>query len=256
MNLHIERVGHGPDLVMLHGWGMHGGVWNPVKDRLAEHFRLHLVDMPGFGHSADVMPAPYTLQSLVEAMAAQVPPTVMLCGWSFGGQVAQQWAVQYPAQLQKLVLVSTTPKFVNAEDWQAGISQQVFHQFADGIQVDYQPAMTRFLTLQAQGGESARDTVRELREHFFLRPAPTQAALSAGLDLLRDSDIRAKASEIKLPTLIMHGERDRIVPPAAGQWLAAHLGVPIETHPKASHAPFLSHPEWFAQTLTRFLKED
>lgn len=254
MPLHIETLGHGPDLVMLHGWGMHGGVWNPVKQLLAQHFRLHLVDLPGFGHSAAQMPTPYTLPVLVDAIAAQVPDHTLLCGWSFGGQVTMQWALQRPEQIKKLVLVSSTPKFVNTPDWDHGIHQAVFNQFADGILADYQPAMTRFLSLQAQGGEDARDTVRELREHFFQRQAPSPAALSAGLALLQNNDLRQAVPAIQLPVLMMHGERDRVVPPASGLWLASQLNAPIEVQAKASHAPFLSHPGWFAQTLIEHLQ--
>ena len=44
-------AGGSPDLVLLHGWAMHSGVWRGVRDRLAEHFRLHLVDLPGHGLS-------------------------------------------------------------------------------------------------------------------------------------------------------------------------------------------------------------
>lgn len=254
MNLHIETLGHGADLVMLHGWGMHGGVWNPVKLQLAEHFRLHLVDLPGFGHSAAQMLAPYTMQALVDVVSRQVPDRVRLCGWSFGGQVAMLWAQQHPQQLEKLVLASTTPTFVNGKDWDRGIKQDVFDQFANSIQADYQPAMTRFLSLQAQGGEDSRETVRELREHFFMRQAPSPAALAAGLVLLQNNDLRQEVARIKLPTLVMHGERDRVVPPAAGHWLAERMGARLALHNKASHAPFLSHPDWFTQTLLEYLR--
>ncbi|HEY0722138.1 MAG TPA: alpha/beta fold hydrolase, partial [Gammaproteobacteria bacterium] len=60
--LHIEVRGTGPDLVLLHGWGLHGGLFRSLADRLAPHFRLHLVDLPGHGRS--VMPeGDYTLAS-------------------------------------------------------------------------------------------------------------------------------------------------------------------------------------------------
>lgn len=253
MTIYVETLGEGRDLVMLHGWGMHGGVWNPVKALLARRFRLHLVDLPGFGHSADEMPTPYGLRQLVEELAHAVPQNIMLCGWSLGGQVAMQWALQYPEQLEKLVLVSTTPKFVNAPDWDCGIAQDVFNQFADGIQSNYQPAMTRFLSLQAQGGDDVRETVRELREHFFQRPAPSAEALASGLALLQNNDARSDVSGIQVPTLILHGERDRVVPPDAGRWLATQMNTHLETQKNASHAPFLSHPAWFASTLIEHL---
>ena len=251
MNLHIETLGSGRDLVLLHGWGMHGGVWNPVKNLLAQHFRVHIVDMPGFGYSA--MPAAFSLPTLVEEIAQQVPEKITLCGWSLGGQVALQWALQRPEQLQQLVLVSTTPKFVNAPDWSFGIEQNVFDEFGKGIQSDYQPAMTRFLTLQAQGGDAARDTVRELKQHFFQRPAPLAAALAGGLALLQKNDLRGDIENIKTPTLILHGERDRIAPVAAGRWLAEEMGTQLHVQVKASHAPFLSHPAWFSDALIEHL---
>ncbi|PIQ13165.1 MAG: pimeloyl-[acyl-carrier protein] methyl ester esterase, partial [Hydrogenophilales bacterium CG18_big_fil_WC_8_21_14_2_50_58_12] len=47
MSMHIEIVGSGPYLALLHGWGMHGGVWDGVRDALAQRFRLHIVDLPG-----------------------------------------------------------------------------------------------------------------------------------------------------------------------------------------------------------------
>lgn len=254
MPLHIETTGSGPDLVLLHGWGMHGGVWNPVKSLLARHFRLHLIDMPGFGYSAEAMSEPYIMPHLVQQMMQKVPDKILLCGWSLGGQIAMQWALQQPGQLRRLILVSATPKFVNSADWRHGIQQQVFDQFADGIQSNYQPAMTRFLTLQAQGGDDPRETVRELKQHFFQRPAPALPALAAGLALLQNNDLRHDIDAIKVPALIIHGERDRIVPSAAGKWLATQMNTVPEVQQNASHAPFLSHPHWFAETLIRHLQ--
>ena len=50
--LHVEVRGSGPDLVLLHGWALHGGMWGPWLDHLATHRRLHVIDLPGHGHSA------------------------------------------------------------------------------------------------------------------------------------------------------------------------------------------------------------
>ncbi len=252
MSLHIESLGQGRDLVLLHGWGMHGGVWHPVKENLAARFRLHIVDLPGFGESTTI--APYTLPHLVEVIAAQVPEKIALCGWSLGGQIALQWALQRPQHIVKMVLVSTTPRFIREPAWDHGIALDVFRQFADGVTADYVPAITRFLSLQAQGGEDARDTIRELKRHFFQRPAPMPQVLQAGLDILLNTDLRAEVGRINTPSCVMHGGRDRIAPMAAGEWLAQGLGK-AELHgcENAAHAPFLSHPTWFVERLTEFL---
>jgi pimeloyl-[acyl-carrier protein] methyl ester esterase len=257
MSLHIEIIGQGrgevKDLVLLHGWGMHGGVWNPVKESLAERFRLHIVDLPGFGFSQPI--EPYDLRHLVQAIAPQVPENIALCGWSLGGQVALQWALDRPQQIEKLLLASTTPRFIQEAVWDAGISLETFRQFAEGIQSDYQPEMTRFLSLQAQGGEAALDTLRELKRHFFQRPAPSAHSLQAGLDILLESDFRTHVKTISTTTCVIHGGRDRVVPIAAGEWLAASLpSAQMHRHENASHAPFLSHPEWFVRILSGFLQ--
>ena len=254
MSLHIEIAGQGPDLVLLHGWGMHGGVWNPVKDRLAERFRLHVVDLPGFGFSQTIMP--YDLPGLVEAIAPHVPKNIALCGWSLGGQVALQWALDRPQQIGKLLLLSSTPRFIQEPGWDAGIALETFEQFAAGILNNYQPEMTRFLSLQAQGGEDARETIRELKQHFFQRPPPSAAALQAGLDILLESDFRAVAKSIPISSCVLHGGRDRVVPVHAGEWLAAQLPkAQMHRQEQASHAPFLSHPEWFVEKVSTLLYE-
>ena len=54
MSLHVEVSGHGAPLVMLHGWGMHGGAWGDVVARLAQSFTVHNVDLPGHGFSKNV----------------------------------------------------------------------------------------------------------------------------------------------------------------------------------------------------------
>ena len=51
MRLHVESRGAGPDLVLLHGWAMHGGIWGDAGEQLGRRFRLHLVDLLGHGYS-------------------------------------------------------------------------------------------------------------------------------------------------------------------------------------------------------------
>ena len=51
MSLHIESIGSGAPLLLIHGWGMHGGVWDEVAQELAADFRVHRVDLPGYGYS-------------------------------------------------------------------------------------------------------------------------------------------------------------------------------------------------------------
>ncbi|WP_134954608.1 alpha/beta fold hydrolase, partial [Xanthomonas citri] len=82
--MHIDVIGHGPALVLLHGWALHGGVFAPLVERLAPHYQLHLVDLPGHGFSRDDS-TPLALPYVVAEIAAATPPAVWLGGGGGGG---------------------------------------------------------------------------------------------------------------------------------------------------------------------------
>lgn len=252
MGLHVETLGYGPDLVLLHGWGMHGGVWEPVVDALAESFHLHILDLPGMGHGETV--TPYSLHSLADAVATVVPVGAALCGWSLGGQVALRLALDHPKQLGHLILVGTTPRFINGDDWSSGIEAEVFRQFAEQVKDDYRGTLSRFLALQAHGGDAPKETIRRLRESFFRCKAPSADVLQSGLEILLATDLRQEIGKLNVPALIIHGDNDKLAPVDAGHWLAQHLPLAQgEICQGASHAPFLSHPAWFVEKIRGFL---
>ena len=248
MSLHVEITGQGPDLVFLHGWGMHGGVWRGLVDALAQDYRLHLVDLPGMGHSPSCQP--YTLKQIAEVVAQHVPSRATLAGWSFGGEVAMQLALDFPERLQRLVLIGSTPCFVNQAGWLHGVAPEVFRRFAEQVAADYHPSMSRFLGLQAFGGESSRQQMRELREQFSARPAPVPAVLQEALEILLTTDLRQACLALQMPVKLIHGNRDTLAPIAAARWMAQHLpDAQLHEIAGASHAPFLSHPAAFLAAL-------
>ena len=87
MSLHIEVVGKGPALVLIHGWALHGGVFAPLVDRLAAHYQLHLVDLPGHGFSHDDA-TPLRLPHVVNAIAAATFAFSGLVSWPVAGTMA------------------------------------------------------------------------------------------------------------------------------------------------------------------------
>ena len=69
--LSVDITGHGPPLILLHGWAMHGGIFAPLVQALREHHTLHVVDLPGHGHSRDCG-VPLQLDACVQAVLAVV----------------------------------------------------------------------------------------------------------------------------------------------------------------------------------------
>ena len=244
MTPHVDIRGQGPDLVLLHGWALHGGMWGPWVDELAAHARLHLVDLPGHGHSPREpgLAAPVGLAGLARAVAGCIPRGAVLLGWSLGGMIALELVRQQPGLASALVLLATTPKFVAGDDWPHGMQAEVLNEFARGLAVDHRGTVQNFLALQARGDERSMEALRLLKRNLDAHGPPDPRALAAGLEVLRTADLRAALPAIALPTLVIAGQRDRLTPATAGRALAAALPCAnfVEIA-HSGHAPFLSH---------------
>lgn len=248
MALHVEITGDGPDLVLLHGWGLHGGVWHGLAKELAPGLRLHLVDLPGHGHSRAV--AFGSLDAVADAVAAAVPAGAAACGWSLGGLVAMRLATRHRGQLRAIALVSTTPCFARRDDWPHAMARRTLEDFAAGLRDDPARTIRTFVNLNALGGPQARDRMRELAGLLGERGMPSAGSLAAGLAVLHDEDLRGEVATIDLPAAVIHGARDALVPAGAGRWLAAALPFARFTEiPDAAHLPFVSHPAEVAMAL-------
>ena len=253
MTCQVEVIGKGPPLVLIHGWGMHGGVWKPLVKRLSKNYMLYIIDLPGMGHSRSV--EPYHLYRLGEDVAEVIPGVSHILGWSLGGLVAQSIALSQPDRVKKLILVGSSPCFIEKPDWQDGIRRDFFLDFSMSIETDYHQTMMKFLTLQCMKAKDARQTIKLLRQSFDAKPAPSQKTLREALHILLETDLREDALKIHKPTLLIHGDRDTLAPVQAAHWMMMHLpkGV-LRVISGAAHAPFLSHSEQFIESINQFLK--
>lgn len=240
-------------LTLLHGWGLHGGVWDALRASLPEQ-AMYTPDLPGYCGAPTV--APYTAEALADAIAPSLPDAGLLLGWSMGSMVALALAARHPQKVKALALVATTPSYVNRAGWDRGLTPELLQSFADGVQNDYRATLMRFLSLQARGGDAAREVIARLRESVFARGEPSAQTLADGLELLRNVDLREQVKQIQVPVLVMQGGYDGLCLPEGAEWLAEQLpNARLVLQPKAAHAPFLSHPEWFVDELKGFLRE-
>jgi len=252
MRLHVEVNGRGAPLVLLHGWGMHGGVWGDAVAQLAQSFTVHTVDLPGCGRSPAL--ATTNLDTLVCALSEHFGKPVSVCGWSLGGQVALHWVLREPAKINKLIVVASTPCFSAREDWPCGMPREVLEKFAAELEQDHAAILRRFIALQLRGSENERALLAQMRAQLFSRGEPDRAALRAGLAILRDVDQRAELAAIRQPTLVIAGQRDKLTPPGASNYLAhAMPNARLVEIAGAAHVPFLSHPKQFVETVKGFL---
>jgi pimeloyl-[acyl-carrier protein] methyl ester esterase len=251
--MHIETRGHGPALGLIHGWAMHGGLFAPLVDRLAEHYTLHLVDLPGHGHARDD-DRPLEPVALSRALVARVPDAVWL-GWSLGGQVALRAALDHPDRVRGLVMLAASPRFVRSDDWPHGVGSALFSDFGEALQRDFRGTLDGFLALEALGSSSAQDELRKLRAQAFERGEPSARALLEGLRLLDTLDLRTELPGLQVPSLWLSGRRDRLVPagamPAAAALAPQSRSVVIAN---AGHAPFLGAADEVAAEIDTFMR--
>jgi pimeloyl-[acyl-carrier protein] methyl ester esterase len=246
----VETLGQGMPLVLVHGWGLNGAVWHSLVDEFSQDFTLHLVDLPGFGHSAPLGKA--SLEAMAESLLDAVPEPAVWLGWSLGGLVAMQAALQRPAQVSRLITVASSAAFIKRADW-PGIEPKVLAGFARGLDEDYQKTLSRFLAIQAMGSPSAKEDIKALQRMLSSRPAPSQDALRQGLDLLKESDLRGQIGQIKQPWLQLYGYLDALVPRGAAQMHQTLHPAQQYSFRHASHAPFISHQHEFAQQIRAFM---
>lgn len=252
-----RKVGRGPDIVLLHGWGLNSGVWTSLVDSLSAHFCVHLIDLPGFGVNHTVMPANYELDDVAGLIEAVLPQNSIVLGWSLGGLIAQHIAARQHVELKHLVLVGSTPRFLEGDDW-PGIKPHVLKAFNRQLAQNFELTLERFLAIQAMGSPTVKSDIKHLQQAILNYPQPAFDALVGGLKLLETVDLRNHLAAISIPITRIYGRLDSLVPEKVSDLVHAMTpGAQVEAKshvlPHASHAPFISHPEDFRKLLLNAL---
>ena len=250
--MHIKKIGQGKDLVLIHGWGMHSGIWEPIIDRFSNQYTLHLVDIPGMGKSHVINP--YDLDHVTEEISKALPPSFDILGWSLGSLIAIKMSLMYPKKIHRMVLVGGTPCFINQTDWSYGVDVRDFNNFANKLFKNYKSTMINFYILQLMHSKNSKLIIKKLKEMEALENPPEIKSLQLGLDILLNNDLRNDINKIKHQTLLITGDMDRLTPKSASMWLESHLKESqLKLIKGASHIPFLSHSDEFFNCLDQFL---
>lgn len=240
--IHVEIVGQGRPLVMLHGWAMHTGVWWEFAQQLARHWRVICLDLPGHGRSQAI--TPFSLENVADALMQAIPAQQFtLLGWSLGASVAMSMAERHPERVQKLIVLAGNPHFVEAEGW-PGVKPEVLDAFIELLKTDVQQTLLRFLALQVNGLAHGKALLQSLKRAIQECPPPQIETLQAGLSILKSSDLRKFMQDNRLAVSLILGDKDTLIPLACGQALQ-RLNPSIDLHvlEGAGHAPFLSHSQ-------------
>jgi 3-oxoadipate enol-lactonase len=246
--LYFTEHGSGPPLLLLHGLFGIGELFKPVIKHLAARHRLIIPDLRGHGQSR-VFPPPYTAQQQASDLSRlldhlNIYSTAVL-GYSYGGAVAQQLVLDHPKRCERLVLACTY-----------AFNMASFRERIEGHLV---PFLIRILGARRFAkfvvSQSVKHLDKEIADWFVGHFANQDTRLM--LTLWREAmafDSRSRLTEIRCPTLVVHGSKDRALPIHHAKMLHDGItGSQLVIVDGAGHSLFWTHTDEFLRVVDEFL---
>lgn len=252
IQLFYRVKGEGPSVLLIHGLGGDIRGWEFQEDNLSKHFTLLMPELRGHGRSegpdAPVVTAEMFAKDIAVFLKKLGYDDVHVVGHSMGGVIAQQFTLDFPEHVKKLVLIDTAPKITEEtiDEVYSWREAQV-----EGGQEAYHLAATK-----STYSEEFIENNRELIDYLLNREdlVNEEGVLAAGLGLT-SFDVTDRLSEIQIETLIIHGEGDRIIDYSLGKIL--HDEIPnskLVSFPNCGHSPTVEKRETLGQILIDFLR--
>jgi len=250
-HLHVAEAGSGPSLVFFHGLGWTHALWAAAFDRYAERYRVIAGDTRGHGESGK--PAgPYSIArfaadwiGVLDALDVKNP---ILVGFSQGGMIAQQLAVNAPSRYKALFLACTTSA-TNPVSF-ANMEKRVNAMETEG------PAVAARLALESVFSPAYRSAHAAQAEQFIRwRTAADPVSLASAMLATRDYDVRAGLGSLSMPRRVVCGGADTLTPPARVAETASGLGTALYSIEGSGHMVQIEQPERFYAELDLFLLE-
>jgi pimeloyl-ACP methyl ester carboxylesterase len=249
--IYWDEQGTGTPVLLIMGLGYPSAMWHRTRPALSEFYRTIALDNRGVGQS-DVPPGPYSIALMASDAAAVLDaagiPSVHVFGVSMGGMIAQEFALQYPARVQSLILGCTAAGGPSAKR-------------AEPAAIEMLKASSRMSREQA--AEAAIPFIYDaatprslINEDIAQRRAwpPNPAGYLAQLQAILAWESFSRLPQITAPTLVIHGKADRLVPPGNGEMIAARIpGAQLVLLEGASHLFSTDQPEASEGAILEFL---
>ena len=264
IRVHYQEAGdeHAPAMVLIHGFASSTLVWSRVFLKLAAAgYRVIAPDMLGYGYSAKPRNGEYTIAGqtklLVRLLDRLGIPRALFVGSSYGGAVAATCALDYPARVEKLILVGAVNNNRPLEFRLMRLfGSRVFGDVVSPLLIGSRRLLRRRMKQVYDRHSWVLDERRVDARHLPLRAAGTQRAIIRTVRAWDAERISRDAHLIKQPTLLVWGENDSEIPLADGERLHDEIpGSRLVVFLDCGHIPHEEYPEAFTNVVTGFCKE-
>lgn len=256
-----QDAGDGRPVLFVHGWCMSSAIWGMQRETVAAQHRFLAPDLRGHGKSGTPEDAVGGFsgyaEDIVRLVAGLQLKGVVAVGWSLGAQVLLKAYPRIKEQIDGLVLVGATPRFSAAPHFPCGLPPKE----AEGMRLKVRRNLARALEgfYRTLFDAHELDQLHDAREILDLQARiemPSQAAAVEGLEALMEEEVIEEAALVDCPTLLLHGDRDRVCLPEASVWLEQTIPASRRIcYAGCGHAPFLSRYRQFNADLGRFIEE-
>jgi pimeloyl-ACP methyl ester carboxylesterase len=255
LEIYVEQVGHGPDVLLIGGLGDTVESWQFQLDGLADRYRLTAVDNRGAGRTS--MPeGPVTVKAMADDAAGVLRaldiPSAHVAGFSMGSAIGQELALRHPELVRSLVLVSTY-----ARPDALFRAQLEFWRWLAEVAPSERAFLQAFFTWVYTPRAHADGTVGQfVEEALAFDHQQSVEAFQAQVDALLAHDTTDRLAQIAAPTLVISGGRDTILPPRFGRSVAKSIpGARFEIMEEESHQPFQEVPDDWNARVDAFWRE-
>jgi pimeloyl-ACP methyl ester carboxylesterase len=254
LQVYYEIHGAGPQtLTLIRGLGADLFSWFPQVPEFSKHFRTLVFDNRGAGRT-DKPDTPYSIRLMASDVknlldALHIERTALL-GISMGGMIAQEFAIHYPEKLSCLILGCTS--FGGADA--VPLPQDMFQAILAGPVADPELRARQERALYSDATVLGnRDVIARQSEARCKFPMPP-FALARQADALFNHDAAARVGQIRVPTLVVTGKEDRLIPPGNSPLIAARISGAVLQELPGGHLFTSEYPELFNQTVIEFVK--
>ena len=257
IELYYEIHGEGKPLVLISGLGYSSWQWHKMVPLLAEKFKVIIFDNRGVGQS-DKPAGAYTAQMLAQdtvgLLDALKIEKAIIAGHSMGGFIAQAIALDFPQRVEKLILCSTNfggpnhvPVTPEAMKVLSDVSSDALTRFKNGLAVSTAPGWS-------EKNPAMIEEWIQWRVANPIEPVSYQAQLAIGLGLMPTAAaFEEKLPRLNVPTLILFGAHDKVVPPANADLLSKKIaGSTVVIFPDAGHFFPIEIPEAASRAIKDF----